>query len=1740
MFDDLKDQNLMEIKKLADEGDVEKMYEYGRKRFIGDEDCQCDIQEAKKYISMAAEKGHEKAKYLLQIIQNDSSINDDKTKPQLEEEEQATSSTEQKPQTNNITHLKDDQFFTREREDVQIILNKVKENYNKIAQKKKDFSDAHLGKKRVPVLLEGPTGTSKTLSSEIFCQLIGKPLLKFNLSSETKASYLLGKYRGDVDSWSGLSMTEGPFRNAYENGYILLLDDINLASAECLKFISKALDSKKISVELPGMPLREIPMHPDFKLIATQNPNKGLFASKRQYLDPAFLSRFQIIDFPPFCKDELIEIAKGLAESLKYNASDQFIQDFVDFHMTWSSRDDVKGGVQCFTVREIAAAVHALSNGNNCYDTIMTIYGARYKKGQKNNLKELFLSYDSFKDMKPSEFEYPENFPECFHNKNLEEALKAIKFSFDNKRHVILTGSEGNGITQVARWVAEYFNNKNNNNKNNDEFFCVCTEETKCSDFIGCQKPPDNIGSSQELIVFKPGLLTLAIQQGKCVVFDSLDEVPSTVCERLNVLFDEKYDGEKKIFEIPENPEGEPIEIDPEFRMLCTCRIDKINQMSPAFVNRFDVIVLEDQLEDITDDKLKELIELLMKVKLTPSSHSTRNPNNDNNANNIEDQENDEKGNDDDIGDENEEEEDDLKFSIEDGLDEEDFPATNENEFKPSSELVDLVFNSFNQIKNETISNDDQTATMFKLSRLCKAVSKYVNLFSNISTEGSSGITQEKIVKFATDFVMKTTDFNIPKEIEDFFIQKLVATNNNDDGQYFFRDSPSLRSHIAKLYAASVINLPLVLIGGTGVGKTSSARAFGRLRRNLQNRSLPCSMLPFHAGTMPNNIYGTKTILNGKVAFVNGPLTTALQKGGTFIADEMNLSTISTMKSLAPALEPCIGEKIFIPGVGESVKIHPDFLFVACQDELGTIGRNAIPSSIASRFRVLYYPVQQEEEVSTICVDISRSFYDNSNIAPSFSLDDARNVGKYMIRLNQEKQKIIHQWSLRDVTKIFKRIHHQDEQCEYYQNITFYHNVLFYTLASVGKNELKEIFDTVLKLIGDTFDLDSNTRTKLKESYESEASIKNSGKGPYIMKGDIGVSTTLFPNFEKYVIEFSCLPSLLECIFQILLSDSSEPIILIGPTGYKTFISKIFLQKAKVIALSQETSVSQLIGSSVILTKTEAKHFYLDLICRICHIYDGSKIAELKDKLSKMKLVKSDITTETKAYLQFYPSFATTVHRLTEKLFENSTKNNDHSVLSDIVNEFRPGLILLPILQGDSIILKDLSNLQTIVIERFNELLTGKHNITVTEDIHDTITESDQKELSGFSSDFRVFGTCPPNSACKLSKAILSRFTVINTLEYKKDEQGNILKRYNIIYAKKLSEEIVELIIEFSISVQNHLKKTIPFTQLINILEICSRLTQTISSIPQKNILGIVLYRIFFGLLKRRTEYKEIINTIFNEINVPLPSQFLNPINEIPFLITEKDGFIGLESRITGLFIHSTCAKEVFLNVAFIPTFVDMVDIIHFGILAKIPVILEGNAGQGKQKSIEYVAKHLGYEVVNIFISKSTKVDDLLGKVSIEPDEKNNIHVKTNLTKLAKAIKSNSANNNTIFVWHNLNNASPAVLEKLVSLFDRGQSEFSFPDGTTHPKGEINVVCLFNPQNNISNREKLPTSLIYSSLYHIVENPRKQDVLEIIEALFQPTNFRNEVLSFHNKYSSVFNMVTVFKVVTLFFLEKKI
>ena len=430
----------------------------------------------------------------------------------------------------------------------------------------------------VPVLLEGPSGTSKTFSTEFSC-LIAKtkrPLIRFNMSSDTVTSDLLGKIVGDKNSLAGISSQEGNFLKAFKYGHPLLLDEINLASQSVLQCIEEALDSEVISIEIPGFPLTLIKKHPDFSLIATQNPNKGLFANKRQNLGKKFMSKFQVITFPEFTEDELYEIAIGLGKNFGFK-NEKVLEDLVKFHKKWSCIEDIKDDVQCFTVREIAASVKAFSEGMNLFDTIMTIYGARYQKNLKQKLIELLRKYDSFKDIQSEEFKIPNNFPNCFQNKSFLEAVKSIKFSIDNDRHVIISGIDGTGKTQLALWFAEWFGKEKQINKSNI-FYCLCTDELKCSDLIGRQSPTNNIEPGKELIKWKNGFLSTAIENGGVVILDAIDQASATVTERINGLLDKKYDDtEEPKFDVPENPQKPEIFINKNFRLICTCDTNKIN-----------------------------------------------------------------------------------------------------------------------------------------------------------------------------------------------------------------------------------------------------------------------------------------------------------------------------------------------------------------------------------------------------------------------------------------------------------------------------------------------------------------------------------------------------------------------------------------------------------------------------------------------------------------------------------------------------------------------------------------------------------------------------------------------------------------------------------------------------------------------------------------------------------------------------------------------------------------------------------------------------------------------------------------------------------------------------------------------------------------------------------------------------------------------------------------------------------
>ena len=126
--------------------------------------------------------------------------------------------------------------------------------------------------------------------------------------------------------------------------------------------------------------------------------------------------------------------------------------------------------------------------------------------------------------------------------------------------------------------------------------------------------------------------------------------------------------------------------------------------------------------------------------------------------------------------------------------------------------------------------------------------------------------------------------------------------------------------------------------------------------------------------------------------------------------------------------------------------------------------------------------------------------------------------------------------------------------------------------------------------------------------------------------------------------------------------------------------------------------------------------------------------------------------------------------------------------------EFKQGLFLSAILSG-----KKLSNLPTEVLERFNELFSDQHSLTIPEDIYNTFTSKNKKELSNFENrfhKFRVIATCPTGYSSKLSEAALSRFTVIAVDEYSEKEQKFVLKE-NFIKNQDINDNFLQHIITF-------------------------------------------------------------------------------------------------------------------------------------------------------------------------------------------------------------------------------------------------------------------------------------------------------------------------------------------------------
>jgi nitric oxide reductase NorQ protein len=152
-------------------------------------------------------------------------------------------------------------------------------------------------KRRIPVLLKGPTGCGKTRFVERMSWLLAREhgrdprgnLVTVSCHDDLTSADLVGRY---LLSHEGTTWLDGPLTQAVRSGAICYLDEVVEARKDTTVILHSLTDHRRtLPIERLGTSL---PAHPDFLLAVSYNPG---YQAAAKDLKPSTRQRFMAIEF---------------------------------------------------------------------------------------------------------------------------------------------------------------------------------------------------------------------------------------------------------------------------------------------------------------------------------------------------------------------------------------------------------------------------------------------------------------------------------------------------------------------------------------------------------------------------------------------------------------------------------------------------------------------------------------------------------------------------------------------------------------------------------------------------------------------------------------------------------------------------------------------------------------------------------------------------------------------------------------------------------------------------------------------------------------------------------------------------------------------------------------------------------------------------------------------------------------------------------------------------------------------------------------------------------------------------------------------------------------------------------------------------------------------------------------------------------------------------------------------------
>lgn len=221
-----------------------------------------------------------------------------------------------------------------------------------------------------------------------------------------------------------------------------------------------------------------------------------------------------------------------------------------------------------------------------------------------------------------------------------------------------------------------------------------------------------------------------------------------------------------------------------------------------------------------------------------------------------------------------------------------------------------------------------------------------------------------------------------------------VPINLNNTSQYIPREQfyiPPPQGYLEKLAYAVVSNLPALLIGETGVGKTMSVRYLASKTNNGLRR------VNLNGATTVDEFLGKLLINEQGTYWVNGVLVDAMLAGDWILLDEIN----ACLPEIAFSLHSLLDDDrmvVLMEYDGRIVRPHPNFRLFASMNpsEEGRYGgTKTLNEALLDRFPVVirmeYLP--EEEEIKAV-------------ISQSGNTD--RDMVQRMVRVARDVREAIH------------------------------------------------------------------------------------------------------------------------------------------------------------------------------------------------------------------------------------------------------------------------------------------------------------------------------------------------------------------------------------------------------------------------------------------------------------------------------------------------------------------------------------------------------------------------------------------------------------------------------------------------------------------------------------------------------------------------------------------------------------